>query len=355
MIIALLLSLHFILLYVLFAIYAERKTAAFIQNRLGPYEVGPYGLLQPLADILKLLQKEDLCPQGADKYGFRMAPVLPFLVVLCALGAVPLFPGVSFLGTSVGVLLVLALLSLEVLGILVAGWASGSKFSIYGAFRALGQLIAYEVPLGFALVAVVLVTQSMDFVEIAALQQPQGLGPLRLLGVLPWDVAHVGGFLSWNIFVAPVLVPVCGIFFICVLAQAHRTPFDLPEAESELVAGYHTEYSGFRWALFVLAEYGILFLLSLLMVWLFFGAGYSPLLNLGALRLSDWTNDAAGGRGGWFSFWVLAKTLLLIWGQMWLRWSLPRVRTDQLLRFCWCYLMPISIVLVYVAALWTFL
>ena len=354
MITAFLLTLHFLLLYVLFAVYAERKTAAFIQNRLGPYEVGPYGLLQPLADILKLLQKQDLCPRDALRPWFYLAPVLPFVAVLSAIGCVPLFPGLPFVGGTVGVLLVVALLSLNTLAVLVAGWASGSKFSTYGAFRAVAQVIAYEVPLGFSLVAIVLITQSLDF-ELIALQQQHTSEKVRLLGVLPWDVSSLGGFLSWNLFTAPVLVPVGGVFFICSLAQTHRTPFDLPEAENELVAGYHTEYSGFRWSLFMMAEYGTMFLMSLLMVWLLLGAGYSPLPNLWKLQLSTWTNDSSSSWGGWFFFWTLCKTFLLVWVHMWIRWSLPRVRTDQLLRFCWCCLTPVSICLVFLAALWTFL
>ena len=129
----------------------------------------------------------------------------------------------------------------------------------------------------------------------------------------------------------------------------------LPEAEAELVAGYHTEYSGFRWSIFMLTEYALLFLMSLLLVWIFLGAGYSPLPNLGALRLSTWTNDPQGLEGGWFLFWVLSKTLTLVWIQMWIRWSMPRLRMDQVIRFCWLYLTPMSIIWVYLSALWTFL
>ena len=355
MIAALLLSLHFVLLYALFAVYAERKTAAFIQNRLGPYEVGPYGLLQPLADILKLLQKKDLCPKHAIRPWFYVAAVLPFLIVLSAMACVPLFPTVPFVSSSVGVLLVLALLALDVLAVLIAGWASGSTFPTYGAFRAVSQLIAYEVPLGFALVATVLITKSLDFQVIALQQQATSETELRVFGLLPWDVAEVGGFLGWHFFANPVLVPVAAVFFVCALAQSHRTPFDLPEAEGELVAGYHTEYSGFRWSLFMLAEYGVLFLMSLLMVWLFFGAGYSPLPNLWQIQLYSWTNDPTGNWGSWFLFWTLTKTFFLVWVQMWLRWSLPRLRSDQLLHLCWRYLLPVSMLLVFVAAIWTLL
>ena len=341
MIIAWLLSLHLLLLYTSLIIYVERKTAAFIQNRLGPYEVGPYGLLQPVADVLKLLQKEDLCPGTGHRGLFRIAPLIPFLAVLCAFSCIPLFPGIVFLQAPVGVLLVLALLALDVLGILLAGWSSGSKFSMYGAFRALTQLIAYEVPLGFALVAVVLLTQSMDFVVIA---KNQHIGQ--------WG----GGVFDWNIFRFPILIPVFAIFFICALAKGHRTPFDLPEAESELVAGYHTEYSGFRWSLFMMAEYGIMFVMSLLMIWMFFGAGHSPLPNLGGFKGSDWTNDTISGEIGWWSFfWIINKTLGMVWIQIWIRWSLPRFRMDQLLHFCWKYLTPASIILVYSVALLTFL
>ena len=352
---AFLISLHFILLYALFAIYVERKTAAFIQNRLGPYEVGPFGLLQPLADILKLLQKQEPIPRTAYRAYFQWAPCVSFLALLTAFSCLPLFPEVVFLRAPVGVLMVVAIVSLDVWAILIAGWASGSKFSTYGAFRAVGQMIAYEVPMGCALVSVVIVTGSLDFIAIAEAQHPEMTNHLWVLSLLPSHLTQAGGFLSWHLFSAPVLIPVALMFFISAVAHTHRMPFDLPEAESELVAGYHTEYSGFRWSLFMLTEYGLLFLMSFLMVWLFLGAGYSPLPNIYALECSVWTNDPQGIRGGWFLFWTLSKTLTLVWIQMWIRWSIPRLRMDQLIHFCWLYLTPLSIIWVYLSALWTFL
>ena len=226
MVVSFLLSVHFILLYALFAIYVERKTAAFIQHRLGPYEVGRFGWLQPVADILKLLQKKDLVPRTAHRLYFRWAPVVPFLAVLSAFSCLPLFPGVAFLRLPVGLLMVIAILSLDVWAILIAGWASGSKFSTYGAFRAVGQMIAYEVPMGCALVSVVIVTGSLDFVVIAEAQHPMTLIGHWMLSLLPWDGSDMGGFLSWHLFSAPVLIPVALIFFVSSLAKAHRVPFD---------------------------------------------------------------------------------------------------------------------------------
>ena len=339
---AALIVLQFFLFVALLAVYAERKTAAFIQDRLGPYEVGPYGLLQPVADILKLLQKQEVLPLGAQRTLFRLGPVLCFMSLFCALGFLPLLPGIQHIGTPLGLLLVLAVLVLDILGIMLAGWSSGNKFATYGTFRALGQLIAYEVPLGFVLASVVLSTGSLDLVEIAAIQTPdRGLGQQL-------------GFLSWLIITHPLLSLGLVIFFICAMAQAHRTPFDLPEAEGELVAGYHTEYSGFRWSLFMLAEYGVLFLMSWLMGWIFLGAGHSPWVDVGELKLKSWTTDTESW-GFWFAFWSLSKAFFIMWLQMWIRWSLPRIRPDQLLYFCWKILTPLSIVLLYLVSLYTLL
>ena len=345
-------SLHFLLLFVLFAVYAERKTAAFIQDRLGPYEVGPYGLLQPVADILKLLRKETIQPTSAYSRLFFWAPILPFIAVLSTFACIPVFSQLDLVEAPNLVLLVVALLSLEVVGILLAGWASGSKFSTYGAFRAVGQMIAYEVPLGFSLVAVVICTQSLDFYEIAQAQSPDTSA--KIFGVLSINSTQIGGFCTWYILRNPLLPLVFVIFFIANLAQSHRIPFDLPEAESEIVAGYHTEYSGFRWALFMLAEYGVMCVLAILMTWVFLGAGYSPLPNIGSLSLSILTNDSEKPTY-WFSVWLLLKVGVLVWIQMWIRWSLPRLTLDQILTLCWKYLTPIAVLLVYLTALWEIL
>ena len=347
-----LVSLHFLLLFTLFAVYAERKTAAFIQDRLGPYEVGPYGILQPVADILKLMRKENVMPYSAYSIVFLWAPIAAFIAVLSAFACIPIFSQLEIVEAPNLVLLVLALLSLEVVGIVLAGWASGNKFSTYGAFRAVGQMIAYEVPLGFSVVAVVICTQSLDFYEIAQNQAPNTTN--KILGILDVNTAQIGGIYTWYILKNPVLPLVFVLFFIANLAQNHRAPFDLPEAESEIIAGYHTEYSGFRWALLMLAEYGVMCVLAILMSWLFLGAGYSPLPNIGSLKLATLTNDTEAPRY-WFSVWLLLKVGVLVWTQMWIRWSLPRLRIDQVLTLCWKYLTPIAVILVYLTAIWEIL
>lgn len=320
--------LFFLLIFVVFAVYAERKTAAFIQNRLGPMEVGPKGLLQTVADLLKMLQKEDIKASAVDKIPFLLAPFIVFVAVFAGFSVLPLNEQVSGSAISGGLFLLLAIISLDVLGILMAGLASNSKYSMYGAMRSVAQVISYEVPIGLSVLCVVLITGTLDLQETSVLQAGNGL-------------------LSWNIISHPVLLIPLVVFLTAALAESNRTPFDLPESESELVGGYHTEYSGFRWGIFMLSEYGMMLLLSIVASILFFGGWNSPVPNIGSLNFYDWTSGMY-----WGTFWLLSKALLLVFVQMWVRWTLPRLRVDQLMSLSWKYLTPLSLLMLFVCGIW---
>ncbi|HAA14020.1 MAG TPA: NADH-quinone oxidoreductase subunit H [Cytophagales bacterium] len=353
--------LPFLIVFALLAVWAERKLSAFIQDRMGPMEVGRYGLLQTAADIIKLLLKEDIVPTAADRRLFLLAPVLLFTAILTAFAVLPLTSTLGGAELEIGVFFLLAIVSLDVLGILMAGWGSNSKFSLYGAMRSVSQLVSYEIPLGLSVLCVVVFCQSMDLQAISFQQsavpiaqdpdQVQWLFSLPGLGI---DISAVGGILTWNIFRMPLFLLVFVIFFIASLAEANRAPFDLPESESELIGGYHTEYSGFRWAVFMLSEYGVMLLVSVLGVVLFLGSWNSPLPNVGSVELYTWTTGTPGSWSGqlWGAFWIISKAMALIYLQMWVRWTYPRLRVDQLLVFCWKYLIPASLILLFLTAWW---
>lgn len=334
----------------------ERKFSAFIQDRLGPMEVGKWGLLQLFADLLKLFQKEDIVPAAADKNLFKFAPKLIFMAVFAGFAVMPIANGFKSSSTETGVFFLLAIISLDILGILMAGWASNNKYALLGAMRSLAQLISYEVPMGLAVLAVVVTCQTLDLNQISLLQSTYSPETNYLFGIksLGIDLSAVGGLFTWNIFRNPFLLPVFVLFFICMLAECNRAPFDLPEAESELIAGYQTEYSGFRWAFLFLAEYGMMLLLSLLGAVLFLGGWNSPFPNLGALSLADWTNGTPGEWTSllWGGIWLFVKAYFLIICMMWVRWTLPRFRMDQLMYLCWKVLTPFALVLLVLSILW---
>jgi NADH-quinone oxidoreductase subunit H len=343
----LLFILPFLVVYLVFVVYAERKISAFMQDRLGPMEVGYYGLLQTIADLLKLLQKEDIVPRGANAVLFRSAPILIFIAVFVGFSVVPL--SASWRGAAIdsGVFFLLAIISLDVLGILIAGWSSANKYSTLGSFRSIAQIISYEVPLVLCVMCVAMFSQSLDLQEISKRQGELMEGHKYFFGTTISWTTEMNGFLAWNIFQMPVLLPAWIIFFIASLAESNRAPFDLPEAESEIVAGFHTEYSGFRWAILMLAEYGMMLLLSMLAVVLFFGSWNTPLLNIGS-----WTAGTATSGPVWGVFWIISKTLFFTGVQVWVRWTFPRVRIDQLMNIGWKYLTPASIILIIMTGLW---
>lgn len=332
-----------IALYVLIAVWAERKVAAFIQDRLGPMETGKWGLLQTLADILKMVQKEHIVPSLADKLLFAIAPVMVFVSVYLGFAALP-FSGLPFV-SNLAIFYLIAIISIELLGVLMAGWASNNKYALYGSMRAVAQAISYEIPAGLAVLSAIMLAGSLD---IATISVEQGIGATtspRFWGF--WDVSAIGGIFSWNIFQAPHVLIAFVVYFICGLAESNRAPFDIPEAESEIVAGFHVEYSGFRFALFMLAEYAMMLLVSVLAVILFLGAMHSPLPNIGSLMLNTWTEGPI-----WGAVWLFGKALILVMLQIWIRWTYPRLRVDQLMAFCWKVLLPVSLACVVLSGVW---
>ncbi|QEM05386.1 NADH-quinone oxidoreductase subunit H [Mucilaginibacter rubeus] len=331
--------------FALFGVYAERKISAFIQDRLGPTETGKYGSLQTLADILKMLQKELIVPAAADRWLFMLAPAVIFIAVYLGFAALPWAPGLIPSKTNIGLYYIFAIISIETLGILMAGWGSNNKYSILGAMRSAAQIISYEIPAGFAIISVVMIAQTLDLQVISAQQGILAAEKIKFAGF--WDVSQIGGLFSWNVFRAPHLLIAFVIYFIASLAESNRAPFDIPEAESELVAGFHTEFTGIRFALVFLAEYSMMFLVSMIAVILFLGAWNTPLPNIGGVKLATWTTGVA-----WGILWVVLKTLGLVGVQMWIRWTLPRLRVDQLMNLCWKVLTPVAFACMLVSGVW---
>lgn len=331
--------------FTLFAVYAERKVAGFVQDRLGPMETGKFGSLQTIADILKLLQKEFISPANSDKILFAAAPVIVFVAVYLGFAAMPWAPDLAPAALNLGLFYVIAIISIEAIGVLMAGWGSNNKFSLLGALRAVAQIVSYEIPAGLALIAAVMVTQTLNMQEMTINQGILSNEKLLFLGL--WDVSEIGGFFAWNIFQAPHLILAYIIYFIASLAECNRAPFDIPEAESELVSGYHTEYGGLRFAFFFLAEYCMMFLVSMIGVVLFLGGWNTPLPNIGMLKFAEWTTGIWWGIG-----WILIKTLLIVGFQILVRWTLPRLRVDQLMNLCWKILTPLAFVCMAISGVW---
>ena len=316
-----------------------------MQDRLGPMEVGKYGSLQAFADILKMLQKEFIIPTAADKILFILAPIIIFVSVYLGFAALPWAPGLIPASLNLGIFYIFAILSIETLGILMAGWGSNNKYALLGSMRSVAQMVSYEIPTGISVLSVVMISQSLNLQEITIRQGILTSDAINFLGI--WDVKAIGGILAWNVFQAPHLIIAYFIYFIASLAECNRAPFDIPEAESELIGGFHVEYSGLRFAFIFLAEYSMMFLVGMIGVVLFLGGWNTPLPNMGSLSLANWTTGI-----GWGIFWILFKTLSVVAMQIWIRWTLPRFRVDQLMSFCWKVLTPLSFLCMLISGIW---
>ncbi|MFN0201764.1 MAG: complex I subunit 1/NuoH family protein, partial [Bacteroidia bacterium] len=324
LIIQIIATFTFIAVYTLFAVYAERKVSAYIQDRLGPMEVGPHGLFQTAADILKLILKENIIPTDADKWIFSLAPLVIFVFVFVGFATLPIGPTWIGADTQVGLFFILAVIAIDVIGILMAGWGSNNKYAFIGASRAVAQIISYEIPAAFALLAGVMMYGTLDLQQMSIEQ-----GIFTEKSATLWhlfSVEKVGGITTWAIIRYPHLLIAFFIYFIASLAECNRAPFDIPEAESELVAGFHVEYTGSRFAIIFLAEYGKMLLVSGIAVFVFLGGWNTPLpnLNFGAfqLPLATWTSGTFGELSAnlWGLFWLICKLFGLIFIQMWIRW-----------------------------------
>jgi len=329
--------LPFISVVAMFSIWAERKVAGHIQSRLGPNRVGPIGILQSIADGVKLILKEDLIPKDADKFLFRLAPYLAFAPVFAAFVALPFGPELTFEPRlNVGVFYVLAVLSVEVMGVILAGWASNNKWSVYGAMREACQMVSYEIPLGISIIVAVMAAGTLNMVQMSHMQG--------------------GGIHTWIIFRNPFVFLAFFMYFIASLASNKRAPFDLPESESELVAGFHTEYSGLRFSFFFFAEYAAMFVVGGIQTALFLGSWHDPFGLIGYYH-QKLINDP-NATGGLILLNINAATIfvskagIIIFVQMWLRWTLPRPRIDQVLYACVKVLLPLACVILLAATLW---
>jgi NADH-quinone oxidoreductase subunit H len=287
----------------LFLVWLERKVAAHIQLRIGPKEVGPFGILQTIVDGVKLVSKELITPRHVDKKLFMLAPVAIFLPVLVSFVVIPFSKNLQIRDLNVGLLVIFAFSTFNVLAILMGGWSSNNKYSLLGAVRSVAQNVAYEIPLLLTVLSALLWSNSLQMSKIVESQST-----------------------VWNAFWMPVAAL---IYLICATAETNRAPFDIPEAESELVAGFHTEYGGMRFALFFLAEYSNMLIVAAVATTLFFG-GWKPLPFLGFLPVPGLV-------------WFLAKTYVLIFVVIWVRWTFPRLRFDQLMNFCWKIMIPVAL------------
>ena len=314
----------------LVAVYAERKISAFMQDRIGPMGQGPglhagkWGLLQTVADTIKLILKEDIIPKAADRKLFIIAPFVIFLGAFIALAAMPFGPGLVAADMNIGIFYILAVSSFGVIGIILAAWSSDNKWSLFGGMRSAAQIISYEIPAALSLVSVLLLA-----------------GTLNMQGIIQSQAGTVWWFLpNWNIFNNPFSFLAFLIYFISGVAETNRTPFDIPEAESELVAGFHTEYSGMRWAFFFLSEYGNMLVVCGLTVVAFLGGWQSPIAGI--------------MEGAWWGlFWFLTKLTAIIFIMIWFRWTFPRLRVDQLMSVAWKILLPIALINLFGVGMWT--
>ena len=312
------LVLTIIALQAMYLIWLERKVAAHMQDRLGPMRVGGWhGWAQSIADGLKLLLKEDIIPAAADRPLFRYAPLVVFVGSFAAFVCLPFGDGIIISDLNVGIFYILAVTSFVVIGIIMAGWGSNNKWALLGAMRSAAQVVSYEIPVGLSLLAAIMVAGSLSMQEIV--------------------VAQDGGIHRWLAFRNPFLFASFMIYFVASLSEVNRTPFDIPEAESELVAGYHTEYSGMRFSIFFMAEYANMFAVGAIAATVFLGGWQAP-----------W----GGGTPAFGIIWFFGKAHFIVFIQIWLRWTLPRLRVDQLMYVGWKVLTPFAFINIVGTGIW---
>jgi len=327
----------FVAVLVMFSVWLERKVSGHIQCRYGPMYVGGWhGWAQTIADTLKLLMKEDTIPIGADRVLFVVAPALVLGSIFGALVAMPFTPGFFFADLNLGIFFILGMSALTTIGVVMSGWASNSKWSLYGAMREAAQVVAYEIPLGISLLVPLMVAGTFNLLEASGMQ--------------------AGWFgTRWFLFQNPFMIPAAILFFTAALAETKRAPFDLPEAESELVAGFMTEYSGLRWSFFFMEEYAAMFLMSLVAAVFFFGGFESPFTHLARRAF---VGEAATVADLPFLYQLtagavlLAKAMFGVFVMMWVRWTLPRLRIDQVMTVGYKYLTPLALACVLGAGIW---
>ena len=322
----------FISVYAMLAVWLERKISAHIQDRLGPMYVGGWhGWAQSIADGAKLLLKEDIIPAQADGLLFRMAPYVMFAAAFGAFVCIP-FDGTAIVtDLNIGLFYLLSISSLTIIGILMGAWGSNNKWSLFGGMRSAAQIISYEIPVGLALMVAVLLAGSLS---MTAIVKGQAAGPGQVLA-----------FTSWYAVSNPFCMVAMVLYFIGALAECNRAPFDIPEAESELVAGFHTEYSGMRFSFFFMAEYANMFMTSAVLTVCFLGGWLGP-VNLEAYGKG---NPALAVLSAG-PHWLILKSMLLVCVQIWIRWTLPRLRVDQLMSLCWKYMIPLAFACVAIVA-----
>ena len=315
------LPLVFVLVYALIAILGELKISAWIQERLGPMRTGPWGIFQPIAEVVKLIQKEVITPDKANKLLYNLAPFIIFTGAYSAFAVIPFSESFTASQINLGLYYIFAVGSSSALGIVMGGWASNNKYSLMGAMRSVAQLISYEVPAAISILSIIVLSSTMDLQEITRLQ--------------------AGWFWNWNLFggpgdltkiwVIPFTIILGLVYFISTLAETNRVPFDIPEGESELVAGFHTEYSGIKFAMFFFAEYANMFVVSAIFTTVFLGGWNSPFGDIMQGPL-------------WGTLWFIIKSFSLVIVQMWIRWTVPRFRDDQLMYLGWKVLLPITLI-----------
>lgn len=315
-----------LLLVVAYVTYAERKIIGYIQVRIGPNRVGPRGWLQPIADAVKLMFKEIIVPSGANRVLFVMAPIIALAVALAAWAVIPFSDGLVLADVNAGLLYVLAMTSVGVYGVIIAGWASNSKYALLGAMRSAAQIVAYEIAMGFALVVVLMAAGSLNLREIVLAQQ--------------------GSAFHW--FWLPLL-PIYVVYFISGVAETNRAPFDVAEGESEIVAGFHVEYSGMPFSVFFMAEYANMVMISALAAIMFVGGWLSPLEGTWLEATFDW--PVIGSLMGHGVHWFVLKVFFFLFLFLWLRATYPRYRYDQIMRLGWKVFIPITIVWIVVTGI----